>query len=214
MVDAGRQEKIQKALAGAVRVILNAQNVNKGGEYGGGWRYSPNSSDSDISVTGWQLMALRGAANAGAAVPEKALSDGVNYILGLANISGGFGYMSPNEVTPARTGTGVLAMELLGHHLAPQAISGGDYLMRHPVSNSHMLFYFYAVYYVSQAANQLGGKHWPGIYAPLRDGLISCQNVDGSWSSAGGMEDSNVYCTSMAVLGLCVPYRYLPLYQR
>jgi len=213
MVDARRQERISRAVADAVRVILDAQSVPKNAMHTGGWRYSPTSEDADISVSGWQLMALRGAANVGAAVPEKALQDGVSYILNMASPNGGFGYTSNGDVSPARTGTGVLALELLGHHLAPSSIAGGDYLMSHPITRPAMGFYFYAVYYVSQAANQLGGKQWPGIYVPLRDGLVAIQNVDGSWGG-GVAENNDIYCTSMAILGLCVPYRYLPLYQR
>ncbi len=53
--------RVQKALAHAVDVIVRAQDVTKGPEHAGGWRYQPNSNDSDISVTGWQLMALRAA---------------------------------------------------------------------------------------------------------------------------------------------------------
>ena len=52
-------DRVQKALAHAVDVIVKAQDVKKGPEHAGGWRYQPNSNDSDISVTGWQVMALR-----------------------------------------------------------------------------------------------------------------------------------------------------------
>ena len=37
----------------------------KNPEHAGGWRYQPTSRDSDISVTGWQVMALRAAKSAG-----------------------------------------------------------------------------------------------------------------------------------------------------
>jgi len=47
----------------------------------GGWRYLnkryPHLNDSDLSVTGWQLMFLRSAKNAGFDVPEKNINDGV-----------------------------------------------------------------------------------------------------------------------------------------
>lgn len=216
MVNEARQQKIQSAVASAVKLILDAQRVAKPGQYAGGWRYTPDATDSDISVTGWQLMALRGAANIGAAVPQRAIQAGIAYITGMASPSGGFGYTSNNDVSSARTGTGVLSLELLGQHLTRPAIAGGDYLLSHPVSSPRQVsFYYYAVYYVSQAANQLGGKHWPGIYIPLRDGLIACQSVNGSWNSnLSGEGAGDVYATSMAILGLCVPYRYLPLYQR
>src|SRR5690606_52027 len=40
----------------------------------GGWRYVPGI-DSDLSVTGWFLMALQSAKMANLEVPEKVLSD-------------------------------------------------------------------------------------------------------------------------------------------
>ena len=37
-------------------------------------------SDSDLSVTGWHLMFLRSARNAGFDVPDRAIADAVAYI--------------------------------------------------------------------------------------------------------------------------------------
>src|SRR5438477_255686 len=80
----------------AAKLILDAQKVPQG-PHAGGWRYQANSADADISVTGWQLMALRGAANCGAAVPKEVLDKGVAYIRRLAvpkDQGGGFGYQN------------------------------------------------------------------------------------------------------------------------
>ena len=38
----------------------------------GGWRYNPNA-DSDVSVTGWIVMALQSARMAGLKVPQETL---------------------------------------------------------------------------------------------------------------------------------------------
>ena len=51
----------------------------------GGWRYiddgGTNSEyDSDLSITGWQLMFLRSARNAGFNVPKQPIDDAVGYI--------------------------------------------------------------------------------------------------------------------------------------
>ena len=214
MVDDERRVKIDAALAKAVKLILDAQRVPKDDNNKGGWRYTPESSDSDISLTGWQLMALRGAANAGAAVPKKALDDGIAYIRRRAVVGGGFSYNGNDGPNQGRTGCGILSLELLGQHLSKEAVAGGDYLMRNRVTGGGD-FYYYAVYYCSQAANQLGGKYWDGIYRPLRDALVQSQRQNGSWAGVGNEgQGGDNYATAMAVLGLCVPYRYLPLYQR
>ena len=221
MVDESRKAKLEAAIGKAAKVILDAQKVPQG-PHQGGWRYQINSADADISVTGWQLMALRGAANCGAAVPKDSLDKGVAYILRLAvKGEGGFGYQNGGGPNRARTGTGILSLEMLGQrsekqpHL-PEALAGGDYLLKNPLTNPGDEFYYYSVYYGSQAANQLGGKYWEGIYPKIRETLLGRQRPDGSWPEGPSAEQSAGpgYSTAMATLALCVPYHYLPLYQK
>ena len=222
MVDDATRERIDRALARSVKLILDAQKLPDGRPKPmpntGGWRYHPTANDADISVTGWQLMALRGAANCGAAVPKSALDDGLAYVRRSAvQGEGGFSYQagggSPNQ---ARTGTGILSMEMLGQHLSAEALAGGEYLVKNPPDNPNQEFYYYSVYYCSQALNQLGGKYWETVYPKLRDPLLKLQRADGHWAGGNGQESEagEAYRTSMAVLALCVPYRYLPLYQK
>ena len=73
MVDPERQKKIGESLPKAVALILRAQAVNKSDRHKGGWRYHPNSKDSDTSCSGWALMALRSAKLNGAPVPDQAI---------------------------------------------------------------------------------------------------------------------------------------------
>src|SRR5207244_2577524 len=54
-------DEVRTGLAKAVDVILKAQ--RRDGAHGGGWRYTVIGSDADLSVTGWQLLALRAAKN-------------------------------------------------------------------------------------------------------------------------------------------------------
>ena len=208
------RKRIGKVLAKAVALILAAQK-NSRNNFAGGWRYQPTATDADISCTGWQLMALRGAADCGAAIPAAAIKNGIAFVLRDACVNGGFAYQPGGPPGRARTGTGILALELMGQRNSPQAIAGGDFLLNHPLSSKEN-FYFYAVYYCSQAANALGGKYYQQIYSTIRHELIHLQNADGSWTPTDGIEQqgSKAYATAMAVLALCVPYHYLPLYQR
>jgi hypothetical protein len=161
-------------------------------------------------------MALRGAANCGAAVPRSALDDGLGYVKRNAVPTGGFAYQSGGPANQARTGTGILSMEMLGKHHSPEALRGGDFLLANPPDNPDQEFYFYSVYYCSQALNHLGGKYWAEAYPKLRDALLKGQDKQGRWPNGNGQESEagDAYRTSMAVLALCVPYRYLPLYQK
>src|SRR5277367_1163161 len=55
--DAALAEECRAALAKAIDLILKAQDVpnkEKDTRQAGGWRYQPSSTDSDLSVSGWQ----------------------------------------------------------------------------------------------------------------------------------------------------------------
>jgi hypothetical protein len=213
MLDEARQARTRTAIGKAVQVILRAQAFPKSNpDDQGGWRYTPVYTSSDISVTGWQLMALRGAKNVGAYLPAKAIDDGIAYVKRRAVMGGGFSYTGREAPNMARTGTGVLALTLMGKPNEPEVKAGGDFLLR--TSLEHTDHYYYAVYYCSQAAWQLGGRYWTTLNASITRDLLSKARVDGSWGTGGGVEDSSTYSTAMAILALTVPYRYLPIYQR
>lgn len=215
MLDDGRQAKARTAISLAVRVILDAQRIPKSTMDQGGWRYTPTSHDSDTSVSGWQLLALRGARNIGADLPKDAIDQGITFIKHHAVFGGGFGYVSNSSPNAAMTATGILALSLLGEPDAGEVAAGGDLLLRiYPESATRGEHYYYTAYYCSQAAWQLGGNYWTTIHNAMTQGsgnLIDRQEHDGHWP---GNEGGDVVCTSMAILALTVPYRYLPIYQR
>jgi hypothetical protein len=205
----------RQALAKAVELILKAQDIGKNRDNRGGWRYQPTSPDSDISVTGWQVMALRAAKSAGCAVPSENIDRAVDYLKRCAVKDGGFSYQPGSTPNNPRTGVGVLALELCGEHLTPEAIAGAEYLKKHPPQWSNQYF-FYEVYYCPQALFQVGDEYFRDYYAKLVRLLLEHQDPDGSWLSGDGNDRSGGrdYCTAMAVLALAVEYRYLPIYQR
>ncbi|HVT81180.1 MAG TPA: prenyltransferase/squalene oxidase repeat-containing protein [Phycisphaerae bacterium] len=212
MVDETMQPRVRTAISKAVRLILNAQSIRKSPNDQGGWRYSPDTNQSDTSVSGWQLMALRGASNAGANIPENAIKDGINYIKGRAVFGGGFGYTNNQGANPALTGTGVLALSLMGQPNMPEVRQGGDFLLNNIAQiGAGGVHYYYTMYYCSQAAWQLGGKYWSVINKQIMDSLLPRQRPNGSWPAG---ESDETYATAMSILALSVPYRYLPIYQR
>ena len=213
--DPALAEQCRTALAKAIELILKAQDLSKNPDQAGGWRYQPTSRDSDISVSGWQIMALRAAKDVGCAVSSDHIDRAIAYLKKCAWKDGGFGYQPGQGPNNPRTGTGILALELCGTHLTPEAIAGAEYLVKHPPRWSSEYF-FYETYYCSQATFQMGDKYY-FIYQPkLVAILLEHQEKDGSWLSGDGNDRSGGrnYCTAMGVLALSVEYHYLPIYQR
>jgi len=213
MVDATRQAKIDAALAKAVKIILDAQAVKKSENYQGGWRYTPHSSDSDMSCSGWALMALRSCRLNGGAVPPKAISDAVAYVKRHHNKdTGSFGYQDPNGNAPTLTGAGMLCLELCGQHNDPATLRAAGYLMKNFRELPHNARCFYGLYYSAQGLFQLGGDSWKTFSTWMYETFIPLQKGDGSWDK--GEEGSSAYQTAMCILAFTVPYRQLPIYQR
>lgn len=210
--------QVRDSLTRAIKLILKAQVVPKGDNHAGGWRYGPSDHDSDLSVTGWQLLALRAAKDVGCDVPAESIDYAVGYVKKCAarNRGGGFSYQPGDGVTPTRTGTGILCLEICGQHHAPETMDAAKYLRRNPLRYRDESFFFYGVYYGMIGMFQVGGDAWTETRNQTASILISKQLANGSWNGADTNEvgfGSN-YCTSMAVLALAVEYQYLPIYQR
>jgi hypothetical protein len=222
MVDPARQRKLDQVLPKAVRVILSAQQIPKGPNDAGGWRYQINSNDSDISCTGWAMMALRSVRNNGATVPKDVIDRGIQYVLKNHRFDdGGFSYQPNGSSGWGRTGTAVLCLELCGHHRERPALMGGEWILRNlPRGYGQGEYSCYAMYYCAQATFQLGDEYWEKFATRMYTILLSpeqgAQLADGSFRpGTDGAEGNNrCYSTAMAVLALSVPYRQLPIYQR
>jgi hypothetical protein len=215
MVDRALAKRVRSALERGILLILKAQMVRKGPQHAGGWRYQTTSADSDLSVTGWQLLALRGAKNVGCDVPKEAIDSAVDYVKKCATRGGGFGYQPNGSTTPTRAATGILCLEICGQHKTKETMSAADYLLRRPLQY-HDSYFFYGVYYSSVGMFKVGGKYWDSTRKHLGSLLLSAQTGNGSWSLQLGGERSYgpIYATSLAVLALAVDYQYLPIYQK
>jgi hypothetical protein len=218
MTDGELGKEVRQKLEKAVALILKAQRTR--GDERGGWRYRVLPVDgADISVTGWQLMALRAAKNLGCDVPAENIERAVDFLKRCQDPrTGGFRYTPGGRLTVACTGTSILGLEICGkeRHHSPEVLRGGAFLIHNqnlPYWNQE--WFFYSIYYGAQAAFQLGGNYW-SVYRPrLHEVLLRNQNGSGFWE--GHSADSRYgrsYCTAMAILALTVEYRYLPIYQR
>jgi len=213
MTDAKLAGEIRPKLAKAVKLLLQGQrtedNLHKGG-----WRYRLDSTDADISVSGWQILALRSARNLGCDVPAERMDLAMEFILRCRDPqAGGFCYTPGAPPSSACTGTSILALELCGkeRHHSRETLHGGSYLIKTPLHYEDKYF-FYTAYYAAQAMFQLGNNYW-NIYRPrLHRELLDHQERNGGWVNKDPTGTS--YNTAMAILALTVEYRYLPIYQR
>jgi len=210
-----RRQKLRLVLDRAVKVILDAQQVQKDPASAGGWRYDPASGDSDLSLSGWCALALRAASNAGVNVPKDRVQRAVQYVLKCYRADQkGFVYQPGNEISLPMTGVGVLNLYLLDAADRPEAMIAAKTLTEKLVTDQTR-FQYYALYYTTQAAYQAGESVWPTVWKVNQDQLLDQQQPDGGWpQSRSGEEPGRVYATAMSVLTLTVPYRLLPIYQR
>ena len=216
MVGPADADRIQRALERAVRLILESQAIDKDRRHAGGWRYQIDSRDSDLSVTAWQVLALRAAKDIGCDVPAEAIDQAIEYVRHCSVIDlRGFGYQPGSGRTETLTGTGITALEVCGVHDAPESRGGGDYLLANPIDRD-TTYTFYGVYYSGVGMFKLGGHYADGSRRALVTFLLPEQNADGSWESPHGGERTHgrPYATALAVLALAIEYRYLPIYQR
>lgn len=213
--DPVRREKLLAVVGSAVKVILAAQDVQKAEYEAGGWRYEPQSGDSDLSLSGWNALALRAAQNVGVQVPKDRAVRATKYVLRCYHRQkGGFGYQPGQEPSIAMTGVAALNLYLFGAADRPEVKDANTFLSKTLVTENTRNA-VYAAYYATQAAFQAGGPTWTAVWQPTMDRLLAMQLPDGGWPiSKTGEEPGRIYSTSMAILTLTVPYRLLPIYQR
>jgi hypothetical protein len=217
--DARRRARARDVLAKAVKVILDAQRVTKGENHAGGWRYEPQSADSDLSLSGWNALALRSARNIGLDVPSESVDRAVAYVLRCYRKEHrGFAYQPWGEATAGMTGVAVLNLYILDPpepgRERDELKAGVAFLRERPVKDDTR-FPYYSTYYAAQAAYQAGGETWEAVWRTSEERLLKSQMPDGGWpQSRSGEEPGRTYATAMAVLTLAVPYRLLPIYQR
>ena len=215
MVDPARQQKIDKALPIAIKIILDAQNIKKGEREAGGWRYTPDTRESDTSCSGWALMALRSARLNGARIPGTAILRAVEYMhKHHSKEQGSFGYQDGERYSVTLSGAGILCLELCGRHNDPDSLSAARYLVKvYQDEMPKQEYKFYGMYYASQGLFQIGGDDWKNFSDWMYRTWIPKQGADGAWRGNSG-EDSPAYSTAMMLLAFAVPYRQLPIYQR
>lgn len=206
---------VRGTLEKGVRALLEAQAIKKDERHRGGWRYTLRSTDSDLSVTAWQLLALRAARNAGCDVPAESIDLAVAYVRQCASRDGGFGYLPGGGTSTTMTAAGITALQVCGAAEQQECVQAIPVLERRlPRANER--YFHYGSYYSCVALHQAGGEVWQRRKDELFRPLLEQQAPDGSWLNKNDSEQGvgKVYGTALAVLALTVEYGYLPIYQK
>jgi len=210
-----RSEQYRKQAQRAVDYCVKTQSSE------GGWRYFPGSG-SDLSVTGWFMMALQSARMAGLEVPSPTLSRISKYLDSVSSQGGSrYAYQSSDGATRTMTAEGLLCRQYLGWaHDDPRLQSGADFLIQHLPSWEQGEQNVYYWYYAAQVCHHMEGHHWRTWNRVMREEIPAHQVREGrergSWDPAGdrwGSSGGRLYVTCLSLYSLEVYYRHLPIYQ-
>ena len=202
---------LNDTLGRAVRLIVDSQNEE------GGWRYNPVPLDADVSVTICEIMALRSARDAGVKVPRETIDKAVEYVRKCQNPDGGFRYMMQRGGSAwPRTAAGVASLFYAGIYEDDAIERGLEYMSRVAIPGRGMVgpgtaHYYYGQYYSAQAMYLAGGEWWSEWWPAVRQELLGRQGGDGSWVDH---QIGDAYATSMSLIVLQMPKRYLPIFQK
>jgi hypothetical protein len=197
---------IAQAIDLAIQCAASAQKKNQWG----GWRYSPDATDADTSVTGAVLMGLLAARNAGMDVPDEIVNKAMEFIRrstatdGSVAYAGGFGGMGGSMNLTA-------VAALVGAVSKTKDTDQYKACLRRLVDNLESRaaanYAEYFRYYMAQALFQGDYEAWQKWNAATVRELRDLQMDDGSFP--GG-----AYQTGMSLLALGLNYRFLPIYER
>lgn len=216
-----KDDHVLPVLRQAVGHIVTGQNE------GGGWRYSYDKSPGDLSITGWQIQALKAAQQTKLDIPgvEAALDKAVKFVASLKGEHGGFGYTTPED-NYGLTGAGIFC-SLLWKGERGELYKGMVWLLdetekNRPVKYNGETANLYAWYFHTQACLFFGGSAWTKWNRWFQDEIINAQSEDGSWPipAAKGFgpqgdpgKNGQVYRTALCTLMLETFYRYIPTWQ-
>ena len=199
--------KLGQSLELAVRGAVTSQKKNKFG----GWRYGPDATDADTSVSGAVMVGLLAARNAGIEVPDEAIDRGVAYFKSMTSDSGQVAYSGVGGYDDSipRISIGSLVYAISRRKDMPQFQATLTALTER-LEQSSSSYLRYGQYYQAQALFQGDVDAWEKWNEQLIRELKADQQDDGSFTgSLGKPADS-----AMALLAMALNFRFLPIYER
>lgn len=219
-----KDERFAELLKLAVTHIVQGQAPD------GGWNYRYSKEpNSDTSVSGWQIQALKAAHLTGLGVPgvDEALDKAMLDLKRVQGPKGGFGYRKAED-RYSLTGVGVLCTYFWKQEKGDKVVKEGLEFMlsqsdkEFPVKYKHDKADLYAWYYNTQACLMYGGSAWTKWNRLFQDEIVEAQSQDGSWPPVAGQSPGGelqrkpdgagpYYRTTLCILMLEVFYRYMPI---
>ncbi len=195
--------RLGPALQKAVQLIVHSQEKNPVHA----WRYSPESADADTTVSGAQMVALLAARNAGIAVPETAIQNGLKFFTSRQTAEGGIGYTDAVAPNGTRSAIACVVFALAKEKSSPTFKGAFEFLKKAP---PEMQYAQYFLYYASQAYFHASPEAWQTWNRENLKALRLSQAPEGNWEGQFG----ETFATSASLLSLALNYRYLPIYER
>lgn len=200
---------LKEPAARAAQFIVEAQS------YQGGWGYLPKQP-GDLTITGWQIMALKSSYASGFDVPSGTLGHLDLFLDSQTKDDIHYGYRN-TETSTTCTAIGMLLRMFRGRSSTdPRILEGVRLLETTGASTADVYFNYYA----TLALYHVGGNVWREWHPRVREYLINTQATEGheagSWyfENPYGREGGRLYTTAMAAMTLEIYYRYAPLYQQ
>jgi hypothetical protein len=155
----------------------------------GGWNYGyTKEPNSDTSVSGWQIQALKAAHLTALAIPgvDEAMDKAMLNLKRVQTEDGNFHYRKAGDraQNASLVGVGVLGTLLWKDARDKMAREGIDFMLdraRPRVKYQGEEADLYAWYYNTQAALLYGGNAWAKWNGMFQDQLVKGQAPDGSW---------------------------------
>jgi hypothetical protein len=204
-----KHRSIGKALELAVRTAITSQNKNNVG----GWRYSPDSTDADTSVSGSVMVGLLAARNAGVEVPDKSIDRAIEYFTSMTSSSGQVAYaggLGGFDNSPARVSIATLVYSVSGRKDLKEFKATSSFLKSTDSNETSDHYGEYTAYYKAQALFQSDIATWEKWNKNLIRELKEKQRADGHFDGNYGAP----VATSMSLLALALNFRFLPIYER
>lgn len=202
------KRSIGAALELAVRAAITSQKKNSFGA----WRYSPDATDADTSVSGSVLVGLLAARNAGIEVPDASIDKAIEFYKSVTSNSGQVAYaggLGGFDESLARISIGTLVYAVARRKDLPQYKATLNYLTNRLEAVPNQ-WPEYTRYYEAQALFQGDVEAWEKWNKLLIRQLKQTQRPDGSFNSDFG----TAVGTSMSLLALALNYKFLPIYER